>query len=70
MKQLQKLSILLEQKRGIKGRDERIESVNAWLEDKGFGSVQSGKELTKDQASLLIDELEQEEEVEHAEPHE
>jgi len=44
-------------------KQERLDSLNNWLENQGYQRVESGKDLTRDQASAFIEELEQMKEV-------
>ncbi len=57
MSQLKKLATVMTNL-GIGDREAKLSLVNTWLENKRFSRVSSSKELTKDQAMQLIDELE------------
>lgn len=57
MSQLKKLATVMTNL-GIEDRESKLSQVNTWLENKGFAQVSSSKELTRDQAMQLIDELE------------
>ena len=57
MSQLKKLATVMTNL-GIEDRETKLNQVNTWLENKGFAQVSSSKELTRDQAMQLIDELE------------
>ena len=57
MSQLKKLATVMTNL-GIGDREAKLNLVNTWLENKGFAQVSSSKELTRDQAMQLIDELE------------
>ena len=54
--QLTKINALLNQQSF--SREEKLDLVNNWLEDRGELGVKSSKELTKQQASELIDAIE------------
>lgn len=43
----------------FESKQERLDSLNAWLENQGYSTVSSGNELTKEQAAKFIDELEE-----------
>lgn len=57
MSQLTKLATVMTNL-GIEDREAKLNQVNTWLENKGFAQVSSSKELTRDQAMQLIDDLE------------
>ena len=43
---------------GVTDRDHKLAIINGWLEKRSMATISTGKELTKDQASILIDHLE------------
>lgn len=49
----------------ITDRDEKLHIINTWLQERSLPTISTGKELTKDQASQLIEHLETQE-AEHA----
>jgi hypothetical protein len=40
-------------------KEERLQSLNAWLANQGYEEVNSASELTKEQAAAFIEELEE-----------
>jgi hypothetical protein len=54
--QVKKLNACLREKSFVE-RAQKLDYVNKWLKEKGYKGVESSKDLTKEQASALIDEL-------------
>lgn len=63
--QLKKLATVLTNL-GVTDRTEKLNMVNAWLENNGHNHIQSSKELTKEQATAVIDALQSELEAANA----
>jgi len=57
--QLKKLATVLTNL-GVTDRTEKLGMVNNWLANQGMNEIQTSKELTKDQATSLIDALQSE----------
>ena len=51
-------------------KQERLDSLNAWLENQGYAQVDSASELTKEQATGFIDELQNMKDVQDQEKQE
>jgi len=63
--QLKKLATVLTNL-GVTDRTEKLNMVNAWLENNGHDHISSSKELTKEQATAVIDALQSELEAANA----
>ena len=55
--QLVKLNTIMTNQ-GVTDREHKLAIINGWLEKRSMATISTGKELTKDQASILIDHLE------------
>ena len=55
--QLVKLNTIMTNQ-GVTDREHKLSIINGWLEKRSMSTISTGKELTKDQASILIDHLE------------
>ncbi len=57
--QLKKLNTVMTNQ-GVTDREHKLAIINGWLKKRSMAEITTGKDLTKDQASILIDHLESE----------
>lgn len=55
--QLKKLNTVMTSQ-GVADREHKLAIINGWLEKRSMPQIESGKDLTKEQARILIDHLE------------